>query len=80
MNKEDKMQQKLAVERMMGQEEAEALDAHIIGYSDHWFRSGDNLSDSPFGRCRLISMTVVFQLHHRMNFPCSVALKIGSPV
>ena len=75
------MQQKLvAVERVMSKDEAEALDAHIIGYSDHWFRSGDNLSDSPFGRCRLISMTVRFQPHHRMNFPRSVALKVGSPV
>jgi len=33
--------------RIMTKHEAEATDARIIGYSDHLFRSGDNLSDSP---------------------------------
>ena len=47
MNKEDTMKQIAVVERVMSKEEAEAMDARIIGYSDDCFRSGNNLSDSP---------------------------------
>ena len=33
--------------KIMPKHEAEAIDTRIIAYSDDWFRSGDNLSDSP---------------------------------
>ena len=44
------MQQKLVaveMERMMSKEEAEAVDARIVGHTDDWYRTGDNLSVSP---------------------------------
>jgi hypothetical protein len=31
-------------------------------------------------RCGLISITVIFKLHHRVNFPSSVPGKMASPV